>query len=136
MALRFLTIWVFLLMLSGGANADRILMGTISSPFYDVYRPKTREEIHTSYRALVEKRDGISKLEARLIAQYEAIQQDLDHGYDTSKPKIIDETSSEWTIRFPSKFSINDRQRPGDWIMIITKNGGKIIFSGENLPNQ
>lgn len=128
---KVITICLISMSASFSVFADRIIMGSIAKPFYDVYRPKTREEIYASYRALVEKRDGISKLEAKLIAQYEAIMQDLDSGYDISKPKVIEETSSQWTIRFPSKFSINDHKRPADWIYVIDKSKGKIKFSGE-----
>lgn len=109
--------------------ADSIIAGHLSHPFYDVYRPKTREEIYSSYRALVEKRDGISKLEARLIAQYEAVLRDLDHGYELGKPKVIKETGQEWTVRFPSKFSINDRRRPPDMLAVVDKKKGNCQFA-------
>lgn len=135
MTLRIFMIWALLMSAAWTVHADRIIMGTLSSPFYDVYRPKTREEIYTSYRALVEKRDGITKMEALLIAQYEAVQKDLDHGYDTAKPRVIEETSKAFTVRFPSKFSINDRQRPADHIFIIDKENGRIIFSGEKTEH-
>lgn len=135
MRVRIFAIGMMLAAISGTAYADRIIVGPNMSAFYDIYRPKTREEIYGSYRALVEKRDGISKIEARLIAQYEALLQGLDHGYDTAKPKVIKETSFEWTVRFPSKFSINDRKRPPDYIFVIDRNNGKVIFSGEKSEN-
>ena len=111
------------------AGADQILGWQNFSAFYNIYRPQTREEIYSSYRALVEKRDGISKLEARLIAQYEAVWRDLDHGYDIGKPKVVHETAEEWTVRFPSKFSINDRRRPPDMLAVINKANGKCRFA-------
>ena len=111
--------------------ADQIIVGPITSPFYNIYRPQTREEIHSSYRALVEKRDGVSKLEAQLIAQYEAVMRDLDNGYEVGKPKVIEETSSQWKVRIPSKFSINDHVKPKDVVIVIDKKNGKVLSVGE-----
>src|SRR6185436_3944850 len=91
--------------------ADRIIVSPIAPP-YDIYHPKDRGQIYSSYRMLVEKRDGITSLEARLIAQYEAVMHDLDFGYEVAKPKVIGETEQEWRVRIPSKFSINQNKRP------------------------
>lgn len=112
------------------AHADRIIVGPMNNPFYDIYRPQTREEIYSSYRALVEKRDGVSELEARLIAQYELATRELEHGYQIAKPKVIAETESEWTVRFPSSFSINDHKLPPDFLVVIDKKNGRILSLG------
>ena len=120
-----------LAVLASPVEADQIVVGHIVSPFYNVYRPQTREEIYSSYRALVEKRDGVNKAEARLIAQYEAVMRDLDHGYQVSKPKVTEETSSQWKVRIPSKFSINARKQPPDLIVVIDKTNGKVLSVGE-----
>jgi hypothetical protein len=112
------------------AQADRIISGSISAPFYDIYRPKTREEIYSSYFALVEKRNGISKLEARLIAQFEVVTREMDHGYQIAKPRVT-EGDGRWTVRFPSSFSINDRIQKPDLTVLIDTNNGKVISLGK-----
>lgn len=132
MDLRIVFIGMLLVMTVPIAYADRIIAAPNFSSNYNIYKPHTREEIYGSYRALVEKRDGITKLEAQLIAQFEAVMQDLDSGYDVSKPRVVKETSGEWTVRFPSKFSLIERRRPKDWTFVIDKDNGQVITSSES----
>jgi hypothetical protein len=113
--------------------ADQIIVGPNNAPFYNIYRPQTRGEIYSSYHTMVEKRDGISKLEAQLIAQYEAIERDMDLGYETGKPKIIADTPDHWSVRFPSKFSISEHTRPPDVVVFIDKKYGTSEFFEQPL---
>jgi hypothetical protein len=133
-----LKLWLSLMLffcLCPQVQSDSLLVGHIVSPFYNIYRPQTKEEIYSSYRVLVDLRDGVSQLEARLIAQYEAAVHDLDHGYEIGKPKVIEETSSQWKVRIPSKFSINDHKKPPDFIICISKQNAKILCFGEQTVN-
>lgn len=120
-----IAVTVMLVFIVPAVWADRIIVSPIT-PSYDIYHPKDRGQIYSSYRMLVEKRDGTSELEARLIAQYEAVQKDLDFSYDIGKPKVIAETPQEWRVRIPSKFSISQNKRPPDFMVCVDKKKGKI----------
>ncbi|MBP6343637.1 MAG: hypothetical protein KA403_06880 [Candidatus Omnitrophica bacterium] len=111
-------------------QADRIIVGPNLTSFYDIYLPRTREEIYSSYFTLVEKRNGISKLEARLIAQFEVAAQDKDHGYQIGKPRVTEE-DGKWAVRFPSSFSINDRKKQPDILVLIDQENGNVLSLGK-----
>lgn len=120
--------WVFLLC-SGPVEAGRFGGDDMSEHFYNIYRPQNRSQIYRSYRALVERRDGISELEARLIAQYEAVGRDMDTGYHLGKPRVADETAGQWTVRFPSKFSLTTHSLPPDLVMFVGKKDGNVRWA-------
>src|SRR5689334_14155049 len=102
--MRIIILFLAVLFLSSPVHADRKLVFPNEVGPYDIYNPKTRDQLYSSYRALVETRDGIDKLEARLIAEYEAVEHDLDLGYEVFKAKIISNDAKEWRVRLPSKF--------------------------------
>ena len=94
--------------------------------FDDARYPKTREEIVISYRMLVDKRDGVNDYEAKIIAQYEAVEKYMDTQYDVSKPKIIDGMGNEWRVRLPAKFSVNQRLKSPDLLVCIDRKSGRV----------
>jgi hypothetical protein len=104
-------------------------------PFDDIHRPRTAEEVEISYQMLVNKRDGIDSLEAKMIALHEMVRAHQELGYQLDKPKIMAETQGEWKVRVPARFSINKDQRAPDFIVCVDKTKGKITcFAPEAAP--
>ena len=99
-------------------------------PFDDVTRPKNADEVRISYAMLVGPRDGVDKVEAKIIALYEMVQRHVDVGYDLSKPKITDAGGGQWQVRVPSYFSINQKKQPPDFLVCVDKKNGKISCFG------
>jgi hypothetical protein len=127
--LRGLLSLLILLMLScpaGAVGIDRFP----SRPFDDIRRPRTAQEVRVSYRTLVNRRNGIDSLEAKLVALYEMVESRQEIGYDLSKPKILAETANEWRVGIPSNFSINDHRKPADFTVCVDKAKGRITCFG------
>ena len=61
-----------------------------------------KQEIARAYLTKINKKDGINRREAVLLAQNELLFLGRDHEYNINGPKIVSETPRLWIIHFPS----------------------------------
>ena len=94
--------------------------------FYDFNHPRTREEVLNAYPWRVDVKDGVDAIEARIIAQYEIINRDLDRDYDVTKAKVIEENNQQCVVQIPAKLSISYRKIPLRYLVTIDKRSGKV----------
>ncbi len=107
----------------------RFRMGFPVKQFGDIREPRTRGEVHEKYNWLVDASDGIDKREAFLTAQKEAVDRELYRDYDWRKPRVHGETSGEWKIGLPGKFSLTSNSVAGLYIVCVDKKNGEVSCS-------
>ena len=100
----------------------------IITRYFDYNGPKTSDEVLNVYPWRVDVRDGVDRIEAKIIAQHELIVKDLDRDYDISKPKIIEENGQQWVVRIPAKFSMSNSKPAARYLIAVEKKSGKVIY--------
>ena len=93
--------------------------------FFDSSRPQTPEEVKQSYYRYVSRRNGITKDEAKIIAQFEIVRRMQDDQYDIRRPKVIEESKEAWTVQIPEKFSLTSHSVESHCVIRVEKKSGK-----------